>query len=324
MTVDPTPTADDARLSRRRFLSVGTMTLAGAGLVLAGCSSDDDPAASGGSSTSTAPSTSEAGGTSSTADPGTGAAGGDGDGVEAGSRTPADTAFTAADFSALGTCLLLPDLTAGPFPTVRQMERRDITEGKDGHPLRVGIQVVDEACEPIPGATVEIWHCDIDGDYSAYADGATEDDAGEGTTYFRGFQVTNDEGIVEFHTVYPGWYSGRAVHIHSAVHIDENTVLTTQYLFDDEVNSQMMALEPYAPHGEPDTPNARDGVTGGSGEADGLIMAVSDDSAISGSRALIVVGVDPAATSSGGMGGGFPGGGGPGGGPGGPPPGADA
>ena len=106
------------------------------------------------------------------------------------------------------TCLVLPELTEGPFPTIEQIERRDITEGRAGLPLRVGVQVVDESCVPIPGATVEIWHCDIDGDYSAYADGYTDDDGGEGTTFLRGSQVANADGIVEFLTVYPGWYAG--------------------------------------------------------------------------------------------------------------------
>lgn len=281
-------------LTRRRFLTVGTMAAAGAGLYLAGCSDDgDEPAATtdadAGSDTSGADSDTASTGTADDTEEGSG------DEDAAVSGTPGETAFTAADFAALGTCLVLPDLTAGPFPTVDQLERRDITEGMAGHPLRVGIQVVDEACAPIPGATVEIWHCDIDGDYSAYADGGTDDDAGTGTTFFRGFQVTDADGIVEFHTVYPGWYPGRAVHIHSAIHVDDTTVLTTQYLFDDDRNDAVMAEEPYAAHGAPDTPNAQDGVTGGRAVADGLLMTVADDADIAGSRALIVVGVDPAA-----------------------------
>ena len=214
--------------------------------------------------------------------------------VDVTAGTPSTTAFTAADFADLGACRLLPDLTAGPFPTVTEVERRDVTEGLTGMPLRVGIQVVDESCAPIPGATVEIWHCDVDGDYSGYADGGTDDDGGEGTTFLRGSQVANDEGIVEFLTIWPGWYRGRAVHIHSKVHLDGATLLTTQFLFDDELNSEVLATGRYASYGEPDTTNATDGATGGSGEADGLLLAVSDDAELSGKRALIVVGLDAA------------------------------
>lgn len=221
--------------------------------------------------------------------------------------------FTADDFQSLGACRLLPDLTQGPYPTTQQVERRDIREDRTGTPLRVGIQVVDETCAPIPGAIVEIWHCDIDGDYSAYADGFTVDDAGEGTTFLRGYQVANAEGIAEFVTIYPGWYQGRAVHIHSKVHIDDATVLTTQYLFADELNNEVLGQGVYAGFGEPDTTNESDGVTGGSAAEDGLLLTVGDDAELSGLRGLIVVGVDPSATSSGAQGGMGGGGRGPGG-----------
>ena len=298
-------------LSRRRLLALGG-SLAGGVAILVACGGDDDAA-----TTTEAVAASSTGAPDATTDSatdvpvttgstGTTAA----EAPTAGSTgTPADTVFTAADFAALGTCLVLPDLTQGPFPTIEQIERRDITEGHTGLPLRVGVQVVDESCTPIPGATVEIWHCDIDGDYSAYADGYTDDDGGPGTTFLRGSQVANDDGIVEFLTVYPGWYAGRAVHIHAKVHIDDATVLTTQFLFADDLNDEVFATEPYAPYGEPDTTNATDGVTGGTGVEDGLLLTVADDAAIDGRRALIVVGVDPGATSPGASGGG-PGGGG--------------
>jgi len=312
----PGPTTSPTPLTRRRLLVLGASFTGGAAL-LAACGGDDDPSAArttdgaagtdaiAGDSTTTpttpddsagraAPVTSGASASTAGASPG----------------TPADTVFTAADFGALGACLVLPDLTQGPFPTVDQIERRDITEGHAGLPLRVGVQVVDESCVPIPGATVEIWHCDIDGDYSAYADGSTDDDDGVGTTFLRGSQVANADGIVEFLTVYPGWYQGRAVHIHATVHLADATVLTTQFLFDDALNDEVLATAPYAAFGQSTTTNADDGVTGGAAEEDGLLFTVADDTAIDGRRALIVVGLDPSGTSRGGAGGG-PGGGGP-------------
>ena len=77
-----------------------------------------------------------------------------------------------------------------------------------------------------------------------------------------------------------------------------------------------MTTDPYAPFGEPNTTNEQDGVSGGTAAEDGVLFAVSEDAAIDGRRALIVVGLDPATTSQGAAGGGGPGGGGPGG----PPP----
>ena len=297
----------DPMLSRRRILTWGGAL--GGGLVLAACGSAS------GSSGSIASTTAAAAGSGAATSSSTATS-------ALATGTPATTGFSATDFAGLGTCELLPDLTAGPFPTEDQIERRDVTEDRTGMPLRMGIQVVDEACAPIAGATVEIWHCDIDGDYSAYADGYTADDDGPGTTFLRGSQVTNDEGIVEFHTIWPGWYPSRAVHIHSKVHIDDSTVLTTQYLFEDSLNEEVLSSGVYAGFGMPDTDNASDHVTGG--DAD-LLLAVNDDEDISvgsttgGRRALIVVGLDPEGSSSGGSGGGPGAGGGPGGGPGGRP-----
>jgi hypothetical protein len=69
--------------------------------------------------------------------------------------------------------------------------RRDVTDGLPGYPLRLGVRVVDEECEAVRGAVVDIWHADVDGDYSAFSDGSGGgDDAGEGTTFLRGSQIT--------------------------------------------------------------------------------------------------------------------------------------
>ena len=76
--------------------------------------------------------------------------------------------------------------------------RSDIREDRDGATLRLGVRVRDaDECKPIENAVVDIWHCDAEGSYSA---------RGRGENYLRGVQVTNGEGIVEFTTVYPGWY----------------------------------------------------------------------------------------------------------------------
>ena len=302
-TPDPSP-APIRRMSRRTALGTGGgATLA---LLLAACS---DGAESGSPSTST---TAAGSGTSTTTAAGSGE--GEGSGTTSGG-TPSTTVFRAADFAALGACLLSPEQTEGPYPTVTQIERRDIREDLAGHPLRLGLQVVDESCEPIPGAVVEIWHCDTDGDYSAYADCGTQDDAGEGTTFLRGSQTANDEGIVEFISNYPGWYRGRAVHIHTKVHLDDSTVLTSQIYFEDELNSEIFRESPY--RGDPDTTNTEDSVSRGDPASNGTQAFASEDAQLAGTRALLVLGVDPNASSArsgrGDMGG--PGGGGSGGGP---------
>jgi protocatechuate 3,4-dioxygenase beta subunit len=69
----------------------------------------------------------------------------------------------------------------------------------------------------------------------------------------RGAQVTDADGVAEFATIYPGWYRGRAVHVHFKVHLDQSTVLTSQLFFDEDFTDEIYDAEPYASQGERDT-----------------------------------------------------------------------
>lgn len=200
------------------------------------------------------------------------------------------TTLTAADFDGLPSCVLLPELTAGPFPLDEQFERRDVTEGRPGHPVRLGFRVVDGSCEAVPGAAVEIWHADASGDYSAFADGGGGKDEAEGTTFLRGTQVADAAGIVEFTTIYPGWYPGRAVHIHLRVRVDGDRVLTSQVFFEDAYTESVYEAEPYAEFGAPDTTNAADGIAGDP-EAEGTLLVTTPTDTGSGTLALLNLGV---------------------------------
>jgi protocatechuate 3,4-dioxygenase beta subunit len=270
------PTTDTLPTTRRTFLAGGAALV---GAVLVGCSygdgDGDDPSGSDGD-----------GGTD-----------GDGAAASATSTTAAEAAasgegaLTAADFAALGTCLLAPEQTEGPFYADMGLERRDITEGLAGHPLRLGIRVVDADCNPVPGAVVDVWHCDVDGDYSAFSDGAgSSDDAGEGTTFLRGSQVADAEGIVEFATNYPGWYRGRTVHIHTKVRLNDAEVLTTQLYFDDDVTDEVFTEDPYAALGTRDTRNEDDSIAGDPAAAGNQLTT---SAAGTGTLGLVVLGVDP-------------------------------
>ena len=150
------------------------------------------------------------------------------------------------------SCTLTPELTEGPYYFDVDKIRADIREDKEGTTLRLAIRVRDAAsCDPLPNCVVDIWHCDAVGSYSGF---------NEEGTFLRGAQVTNANGIVEFTTVYPGWYMGRTVHIHAKAHLDNRTVLTTQLFFDDDVSSAVYEREPYSSHGERDVFNDSDGI----------------------------------------------------------------
>ena len=102
-------------------------------------------------------------------------------------------------------------------------------------------------------AVVDVWHCDAAGGYSGF-------EGEDGETYLRGAQVTNRDGIVEFTTIYPGWYQGRTVHIHAKVHVDRQTVLTTQFYFGDEVSTKVFKDDAYVSAAGRDAFNDSDGL----------------------------------------------------------------
>jgi protocatechuate 3,4-dioxygenase beta subunit len=235
--------------SRRRFLQLsGASVLA---VALAACGGDDEP-------TGEAVSDAGGGGDDRAATPTTGTS----PPASTGDAPGADTPLTATDFAGLAACTLTVEQMAGPFPLDEQFDRSDITEGYPGHPLRLGLRVVDEACEPIAGAAVEVWHADASGDYSAFVDGGGGKDEGPGTTFLRGTQTAGEDGIVDLTTIWPGWYTGRAVHIHVRVRVDGDLVLTSQLYFDDDANAEVLATGAYAEFGPPDTTNATDGIAG--------------------------------------------------------------
>ena len=219
----------------------------------------------------------DSGGSASTSTTGTtgGTSGGVSETTAATAGQAADVAggpLTAAAFEEAAACELTPEQMEGPYYIDVDNLRRDIREDREGSPLRLGIRVLDEACEPLPDAVVEVWHCDALGVYSGFVDasraangapggaGSPGGADGDDTRYLRGGQVANGDGIVELQTIYPGWYQGRAVHIHAKVHIGNAEVLTTQLYFDDDVSDEVFASDPYAEHAGRRTTNAEDGI----------------------------------------------------------------
>jgi protocatechuate 3,4-dioxygenase beta subunit len=161
------------------------------------------------------------------------------------------------------TCTLTPQQTEGPYWFNANQVRSDITEGKAGVSLRVALRVVSAStCLPIPNAVAEIWHADAGGIYSGYAAQGTA-----GQTFLRGIQVTDAHGLVEFQTIYPGWYRGRTTHIHFKVHFENQTLVTSQLYFPETIsNTIYTTVSPYSTRGAKDTANASDMVYSGGGD----------------------------------------------------------
>ena len=192
--------------------------------------------------------------------------------------TPATTATTATA-TAQGTadCVLMPELTEGPYYLDLDLVRRDITEGRAGVPFDLAVTVVDaDSCEPIEGAAVDVWHCDAEGVYSGVQ--------GDSGTFLRGVQMTGADGVASFRTIFPGWYTGRAVHVHLKVALGTTDVHTGQLFFDEATLAAAYESEPYAARGAPDTSNDADGIYGESGGS--TVVAVTPGETYRGSVTL--------------------------------------
>jgi protocatechuate 3,4-dioxygenase beta subunit len=199
-------------------------------------------------------------------------------------------AASRAGLVATKVCMLAPQATEGPFYLDPELVRANITEGRQGAPLELVLQVVTADCRPVEAARVDVWHCDAQGNYSGFArqgSDAVSDTTGE--TFLRGTQFTDADGIARFETIYPGWYRGRATHIHYKVFLDETAVLTSQLYFPDAVSERLYGtVAPYT-----DRPsdrrvlNADDGIFARSG--DGAVAEVAERSG--GHAASLVVGV---------------------------------
>jgi protocatechuate 3,4-dioxygenase beta subunit len=167
-------------------------------------------------------------------------------------RTPAPSSLD---------CVVSPEMVEGPFFLDEQVNRSDIREDSEGVPVRLRITIYDvegEACTPLAGVIVDVWHCDAAGVYSGVEQNGTDE------TFLRGYQITDDAGAVEFTTVYPGWYTGRAVHIHMKVRTepesDQGFEFTSQLFFDDALTDQVYTQAPYNTRGTPDTRNDVDSI----------------------------------------------------------------
>lgn len=169
-------------------------------------------------------------------------------------------------------CVLTPDLTEGPYFVDEKLGRSDIRTDPATGVMRPGVLLtltfnvyqVGSSCGPLAGAYVDIWHADAGGSYSDESAMRTS-----GQKFLRGYQITDSNGSVKFTTIYPGWYMGRAVHIHFKIRTYSGTqtlgTFTSQFFFDDSVTDTVYQQAPYSSRPNRDTRNSNDGIYSGAG-----------------------------------------------------------
>jgi protocatechuate 3,4-dioxygenase beta subunit len=190
---------------------------------------------------------------------------------------------TAASGASLPGCVVRPEQTLGPYFVETGLRRSDIrsdpSDGtvQPGVPLELGFRVsrIDASgCAPLVGAVVDIWQCDAGGVYSGVRDPRFDT---RGRQFLRGHQFTDEAGAARFTTVYPGWYRGRAVHIHFRIRTEPQArrghEFVSQLYFDDALTDRVHALPPYADRGPRDVRNPRDAIFRQGGEQ--LLLALT-------------------------------------------------
>jgi len=276
---------------------------------------------------------------------GAGAAVAVGAGAALASGAFADETSTAGAATTSEACYkLTSETTEGPYYIDADKIRRDITEDKEGIPLVLNLKVIDaETCKPIANAAVDIWHCDALGIYSGYESlstggggtaptdaptdvptdtptgappsggtggGGGHEEPTDDERYLRGTWKTDKQGRVAFKTIFPGWYRGRTVHIHTKVHVDGkwtdagyeggHTCHTGQFFFAEEAVLASAEVEPYSTSTTERTTLTEDTIYDQSGTTGGLLKLKYDKKNIAkGVVGSITMGVDPDSTNDG-------------------------
>lgn len=212
-------------------------------------------------------------------------------------------------FSGNGSCALVPETTQGPYYVTGEFIRSNAIEDQVGVPLYLDVQFIDtNTCEPLEGAAVDYWHCNATGYYSGI-----ESQAGLNTTWLRGIQVTDEDGVIAVQSIMPGHYAGRTHHIHLLTHSPgdwtqlpngtitggNNTPHIGQVFFDQDLVDQVELVEPYTQNTQSWTKNDEDNIVVQEAEATGVDPMANyvllGDTVADGIFAWITVAIDPTA-----------------------------
>ncbi len=194
-------------------------------------------------------------------------------------------------------CVVRPAMTEGPYFVDEKLNRSDVRKDSKTGKASAGVpltltflvsKVGTGKCEPRSGVMVDIWHCDAEGRYS-------DENANNtlGRNFLRGYQMTDANGKASFTTIYPGWYQGRAVHIHfklrTVVGGKVTGEFTSQLFFDDALSDQVYTLEPYKTRGKASMKNSADNIFRNGGSQ--MLLAIKG-SATAGYTATFDVGLN--------------------------------
>jgi len=205
---------------------------------------------------------------------------------------------TGTDDGGTAGCVLTAALTEGPYFVDERLNRSDIRADPVTNAVSQGLQldltfavsrVQNSACTPLTGAYLDVWHCDATGVYSDVSG------AGTGRRFLRGYQITDASGEARFTTVYPGWYMGRAVHVHFKLRLIAGSSttyeFTSQFFFNESLTDTVHALAPYSNKGRRDTLNPADGIYNSLSSSEKTALTLQTSQNGTGYRGSIALGV---------------------------------
>jgi protocatechuate 3,4-dioxygenase beta subunit len=149
--------------------------------------------------------------------------------------------------SGSGSCTATSSETEGPFPTKSPstLVKSDIKGDRTGvaFTIKIYIKNKNNSCAALSGALVDIWHCDKDGYYSEYGGTSMQTVDYTAVHFLRGRQTTDSDGLVTFTSIFPGWYTSRATHIHVHIYNSSGTsLLVTQIAFPEGSDSAVATV----------------------------------------------------------------------------------
>jgi protocatechuate 3,4-dioxygenase beta subunit len=165
--------------------------------------------------------------------------------------SPGESALSTGAGPRALSCVVTPNQTEGPFFVDENLLRSDLVSTDPNEPdvqrgipllLRLGVFTVGgNSCTPLANAAVDIWHSDAAGLYSDEFQPTFQAQDTRGRKFLRGYQLTDENGQVEFKTIYPGAYPARTIHIHFKIrtYSPEGNVtseFTSQVYFDDGIS----------------------------------------------------------------------------------------
>jgi protocatechuate 3,4-dioxygenase beta subunit len=217
-------------------------------------------------------------------------------GAASATDTTASTSNPAGTVGSGASCVLTAALTEGPFFVDEKLNRSDIRTDPASGAVSAGIplalsfnvsRVAKSACTPLTGAYLDVWHCDSTGTYS--------DVSVSSRKFLRGYQVTDANGVAAFTTIYPGWYGGRAVHIHFKLRLyagsSKTYEFTSQFFFDDTLTDSVYTQSPYSSRGSRNTRNANDGIYNSLSSSDKAGLTLQTSKTADGYAGVINLGV---------------------------------